>query len=63
MSTGGSQRGRRKIKLVIFPGEGQNKAGTTVGHIYVVGGEDESYDSSSVSRTAASTFVRPIATR
>lgn len=32
------------LKLVIYPGEGTDKAGTTVGHIYVVGGKKEAYE-------------------
>ena len=33
-----------KIKLVIFPGEAKDAAGTTFGHIYVVGGAGEKYE-------------------
>ncbi|MDR3618401.1 MAG: hypothetical protein P4L85_03550 [Paludisphaera borealis] len=44
MATGEAHHGHHKIKLVIFPGERKNGVGTTVGHIYVIGGKGESYD-------------------
>ncbi|HJZ87527.1 MAG TPA: L,D-transpeptidase family protein [Polyangia bacterium] len=35
---------QKKIKLVMYPGESTNASGTTLGHIYVVGGNGESYE-------------------
>ena len=43
MATGAPHQSH-KLKLVIYPGEKKDGNGTTVGHIYIVGGKHESYE-------------------